>query len=154
MADLPEHIQAVATGGMRGRVGHKAGGFIAKKRFHPSSFANQELLWNARDQARREKILQDEYSKKREEERKLELLRENVFNTTGAVGPLSAVSEEELLKNLSPEQSKAACETKKRLLKLRNAHSQVWGSYFAEGKWGYGCCRSLERGESCTKRKI
>lgn len=28
-------------------------------------------------------------------------------------------------------------------------HTSVWGSYYKDGKWGYRCCRSLDRGSVC-----
>ena len=155
MSQLPDHIQAVASGAFRGRVGHKAGGFIAKKKFHPSNFDNQEKLWLAREEKKKEEREQQEFSRKREEERRLEALREEVFHTTGKPGNFN-LSEEETIKNLSPEQRKAAELTKQRLEAIRGlefGHSEVWGSYFQDGRWGYGCCRSLNRGEACNKRK-
>jgi pre-mRNA-processing factor SLU7 len=32
---------------------------------------------------------------------------------------------------------------------VRN-HTSVWGSYYSEGKWGFRCCRSLDRNSYCT----
>ncbi|KAI9012004.1 Pre-mRNA splicing Prp18-interacting factor-domain-containing protein [Phycomyces blakesleeanus] len=31
-----------------------------------------------------------------------------------------------------------------------NNHNSVWGSYWADGKWGYKCCRSYVRNSYCT----
>lgn len=31
-----------------------------------------------------------------------------------------------------------------------NNHTMVWGSYWSEGKWGYGCCRSFVHNSYCT----
>lgn len=31
-----------------------------------------------------------------------------------------------------------------------NNHTTVWGSYWAEGKWGYKCCRSNIKNSYCT----
>jgi len=162
MSQLPEHIQAVASGAFRGRVGHKAGGFIAKKKFHPSNFDNQEKLWLAREGERKEKHQQEEFARKREEERRLETLREEIFHTTGVTQPGKFIrSEEEMLRNLTPEQRKAAEQTKKRLQAVQKktlgslefGHSEVWGSWFEGGQWGYACCRCVTRGDPCTKRK-
>ena len=157
MSQLPEHIQAVTSGAFRGRVGHKAGGFIAKKKFHPSNFDNQEKLWLAREEQRKEQMKQDEYLRKREEELRLESLREEVFQTTGLLQPGKSVNVEEL----SLEQRRAAELTRQRLEAIKNpknphlefGHSQPWGSWFNDGLWGYGCCQSTRRGEPCAKRK-
>jgi len=157
MSQLPEHIQALASGSFRGRVGHKAGGFIAKKKFHPSNFDNQEKLWLAREEQRKLKVQQEEFSRKRDEERKIEALREEIFQTTGVTqGQVEEIS-------MTPEQRKAAEETKRRLEAVRAnkeksgvlefGHSNVWGSWFEDGQWGYACCRGLERGQPCNKRK-
>lgn len=31
-----------------------------------------------------------------------------------------------------------------------NNHTTVWGSFWADGKWGYKCCRSFIKGSYCT----
>ncbi|KAI7857162.1 Pre-mRNA splicing Prp18-interacting factor-domain-containing protein [Circinella umbellata] len=31
-----------------------------------------------------------------------------------------------------------------------NNHTSVWGSYWLDGKWGYGCCRSFVHNSYCT----
>ncbi|KAI8073282.1 Pre-mRNA splicing Prp18-interacting factor-domain-containing protein [Gongronella butleri] len=33
---------------------------------------------------------------------------------------------------------------------LVNNHQSVWGSYWADGKWGYQCCRSFMKNSYCT----
>lgn len=33
---------------------------------------------------------------------------------------------------------------------LENKHTAVWGSYYAEGKWGYDCCHQMVRNAYCT----
>lgn len=33
-----------------------------------------------------------------------------------------------------------------------HGHTLVWGSYYAQGKWGFKCCRSLDRNSSCTRQ--
>ena len=77
------HIQAAATGSFTGRVGHKAGGFISKKFFHPSNFKNQEKLWAAIEAKNEEEKRQGELLKKREEERRIELLKQEMYSSTG-----------------------------------------------------------------------
>ena len=72
------HIQNVARGAFIGRVGHKAGGFISKKFFHPSNFKNQEKLWIAQEAMREQEKRQEELMKKREDERRVELLKKEM----------------------------------------------------------------------------
>lgn len=31
-----------------------------------------------------------------------------------------------------------------------NNHTQVWGSWWSQGFWGYACCRSSVKGSYCT----
>lgn len=61
------------------RVGGKAGGFINKKFFHPSTLRNQEKLWLAMTADEREKKKQAELEKRREEERQVEELRKQMY---------------------------------------------------------------------------
>ena len=56
-------------------LGSKAGGFVAKKFFHPTSHRNQEKMWMHDEKERAEKAKQDELRARREEERKVEALR-------------------------------------------------------------------------------
>jgi pre-mRNA-processing factor SLU7 len=35
---------------------------------------------------------------------------------------------------------------------LESNHKLIWGSYYHEGKWGYGCCHSTTRNSYCTGR--
>lgn len=61
------------------RVGGKAGGFISKKFFHPSSFRNQEKLWKAQTSDERERRKQLELERRRDEERQVEALRKQMY---------------------------------------------------------------------------
>jgi len=61
------------------RVGGKAGGFINKKFFHPSSIRNQEKLWKAQTEDEREARKQAEMQKRRDEERQVEELRKQMY---------------------------------------------------------------------------
>jgi len=61
------------------RVGGKAGGFINKKFFHPSSFRNQEKLWKAQTEDERQRRKQMEMEKRREEERQVEDLKKQMY---------------------------------------------------------------------------
>jgi hypothetical protein len=31
-----------------------------------------------------------------------------------------------------------------------NNHTSVWGSFWADGKWGYKCCRAFIKNSYCT----
>lgn len=33
---------------------------------------------------------------------------------------------------------------------LANNHTKVWGSWWENGRWGYGCCRQLLKNSFCT----
>eukprot|EP01118_Nematostelium_gracile_P000461 TRINITY_DN10514_c0_g1_i1.p1 TRINITY_DN10514_c0_g1~~TRINITY_DN10514_c0_g1_i1.p1 ORF type:complete len:489 (-),score=168.15 TRINITY_DN10514_c0_g1_i1:40-1461(-) len=35
---------------------------------------------------------------------------------------------------------------------LHSNHTQIWGSYWEDGSWGYGCCRNLVKQSYCTGR--
>ncbi|KAF4684744.1 hypothetical protein FOZ60_007346 [Perkinsus olseni] len=84
--DEQQHIRNAAVGSFGGRVGHKAGGFIAKKFFHPSNLKNQEKLWLKMEEKRKHERQQEELMKRREEERRVELLREEMYRATGEGG--------------------------------------------------------------------
>lgn len=60
-------------------MGGKAGGFISKKFFHPSSFRNQEKLWKAQNADEQETRKQAELEKRREEERQVESLKKQMY---------------------------------------------------------------------------
>ncbi len=30
---------------------------------------------------------------------------------------------------------------------LRGEHSKIWGSFYEEGKWGYGCCKKTDKND-------
>lgn len=75
----PFGLSEISHFGTFQRVGGKAGGFITKKFFHPSSFRNQEKLWKAQTADERERRKQDELEKRREEERQVEALRKQMY---------------------------------------------------------------------------
>uniref|UniRef100_A0A6T6L670 Pre-mRNA-splicing factor SLU7 n=1 Tax=Timspurckia oligopyrenoides TaxID=708627 RepID=A0A6T6L670_9RHOD len=37
--------------------------------------------------------------------------------------------------------------------KLENNHTMIWGSFYQDRKWGYGCCQSLTRNSYCTGKR-
>lgn len=75
----PMGLSEISHFGTFQRVGGKAGGFISKKFFHPSSFRNQEKLWKAQTADEREKRKQMELEKRRDEERQVEELRKQMY---------------------------------------------------------------------------
>jgi hypothetical protein len=117
------------------RVGGKAGGFINKKFFHPSTLRNQEKLWLAMTADERERKKQGELEKRRDEERQVEELRKQMYlSGQGKASDFasSASSQEDLSKRLSaPEKTeqKAALEEQKRrrelLKKERSAREAI-----------------------------
>ena len=167
MPSESHHLKEASVGAFRGRVGHKAGGFIAKKFFHPSNFDNQEKLWQAIEQQKEDQRKQQEFLRKREEEKRLELLREEVFANTGRLaGNFVGIMK------MTPEQRESVDEMKARLAELANqtpitriavysrypedvlemGHSEVWGSWFDGERWGYKCCKVMVRDDPCPKK--
>eukprot|EP00913_Durusdinium_trenchii_P018430 g17314.t1 len=74
----PYGLSEISHYGSMRNVGGKAGGFINKKFFHPSSLRNQERLWKAITADAVEKRKQDDLEKAREEERKVDALRKEI----------------------------------------------------------------------------
>lgn len=102
-------------------VGGKAGGFINKKFFHPSSIRNQERLWKAITADAVEQRKQDDLEKAREEERKVEALRKEMYLTGQCNKEMFVTASSDAAERGTPEQMKAFKELKRRkeLLKER-----------------------------------
>ena len=126
MSSDKSHIHMAATGSFTGRVGHKAGGFIAKKFFHPSNYKNQEKLWQAIEAKKEQEKRQDELLKKREEERRIEILKQEMnagSTSSSAFKQALATNKAGLILNrtedgdvpIQPEIRRAMTETKKRI---------------------------------------
>lgn len=108
------------------RVGGKAAGFINKKFFHPSSLRNQEKLWKAQSDEGRRLKTEKEAELRREEERKVEDLKkqmylqgqgsgsDQLFASVVATVPLSSLSAKD-----RKEAKQAFDEFKKRKAKLK-----------------------------------
>lgn len=75
----PFGLSEISHFGSFQRVGGKAGGFINKKFFHPSSIRNQEKLWKAQTADEVDRRKQAELEKRREEERAVEGLRKQLY---------------------------------------------------------------------------
>ena len=56
-------------------VGTKAGNFLAKKFFHPSSKTNLRKTWEAEEEERKLEIAQKDMQRKRDEELRVEIIR-------------------------------------------------------------------------------
>ena len=63
------------VGRMDRGLGSKAGGFVAKKFFHPTTNRNLETIWKNQEAERLQKKKDEEYEKRRQEEKQLEELR-------------------------------------------------------------------------------
>jgi len=79
MSGNPYGLSEISHFGSFQRVGGKAGGFINKKFFHPSTLRNQEKLWKAQTADEREQKKQLELEKRRDEERQIEMLRKEMY---------------------------------------------------------------------------
>jgi hypothetical protein len=115
-----------ATGSFTGRVGHKAGGFIAKKFFHPSNYKNQEKLWQAIEAKKEQERRQDELLKKREEERRIEMLKQEMYSGSSSSSAFKQAlssnkpglilnGNQDSCRSTNPEVRRAISETKKRM---------------------------------------
>jgi len=71
-------------------LGSKAGGFIAKKFFHPTSHRNMERLWIAERKKAEQDKMQEQMRLKRDDEQRVEELRRTLYQSTGqaAGGPV------------------------------------------------------------------
>jgi len=47
-------------------------------------------------------------------------------------------------------QEKAIPQSKYSEDQLENKHTEIWGSFYKDGKWGYACCHQLTRNAYCT----
>jgi len=133
-ADMPtdkSHIHMAATGSFTGRVGHKAGGFIAKKFFHPSNYKNQEKLWQAIEAKKEQEKRQEEFLKKREEEKRIELLKQEMYSGSSSSSSFKQAlvqnqsglilnKRDEFGNAINPQEQQAISVTKKRLQEYRS----------------------------------
>merc|ERR1719399_2131982 len=76
-------------------LGSKAGGFIAKKFFHPSSYRNQEKLWLANKKKEAEEKMQEQLRLKREDEKRVEDLKKSLYQSTGKAEGAAALRRDE-----------------------------------------------------------
>ena len=113
------------------RVGGKAGGFINKKFFHPSTLRNQEKLWKAQTEEEREARKQQELQKRRDEERQVEELRKQMYlsgqgKSTDFLSTAAEASAatSHLNNNEKAELKQAIAEQQKRRAKLKRAEAE------------------------------
>lgn len=148
-----------SVGSFSGRVGHKAGGFISKKFFHPSNMKNQEKLWQAIEAKKAHEKKQEELLKKREDEKRAEDIQNQsrgdlthyvpstVFQASSSSNDhssrdkrtrLELEAESQTKKRLALiDSSSKPAENIKIVLRSRyeedvyeNGHTFVWGSFF------------------------
>lgn len=139
-AGNPMGLSEIQHFGGFSRVGGKAGGFISKKFFHPSSFRNQERLWKAIEADEQEKRRQDELEKRRDEERQVEALRKQMYlagqgSSNSADGLFSAAraDDPEVTKSAEDLQQAAAhAEEKKRRAQLKRSRRAAEAASKAE----------------------
>eukprot|EP00930_Biecheleria_cincta_P003955 TRINITY_DN104863_c0_g1_i1.p1 TRINITY_DN104863_c0_g1~~TRINITY_DN104863_c0_g1_i1.p1 ORF type:complete len:307 (-),score=66.23 TRINITY_DN104863_c0_g1_i1:38-895(-) len=114
----PFGLSEISHFGQMRSVGGKAGGFINKKFFHPSSLRNQEKLWKAITADAMEKRRQDDMEKRRDEERKVEELRKQMYLSGQASSSdaifTSAGASDAGAERGTAEQQRAYKETKRR----------------------------------------
>lgn len=123
MSGNPFGLSEISHFGSFQRVGGKAGGFINKKFFHPSSLRNQEKLWKAITAEAMEKRRQDDSEKRRDEERKVEDLRKQMYlsgqaSSSDAIFTSSVGASDAAAERGTVEQQKAYSETRRRKRKL------------------------------------
>mmetsp|Transcript_26646 Transcript_26646/g.50067 ORF Transcript_26646/g.50067 Transcript_26646/m.50067 type:complete len:253 (-) Transcript_26646:235-993(-) len=125
----PFGLSEISHYGSMRNVGGKAGGFINKKFFHPSSIRNQERLWKAITADAVEKRKQDDLEKAREEERKVEALRKEMY-LAGQSSKAMFIAPPGPAEKGTPEQIKAFRELKRRkeLLKEKSARQEAVAS--------------------------
>eukprot|EP00435_Cladocopium_sp_Y103_P059535 s994_g21.t1 len=118
----PYGLSEISHYGSMRNVGGKAGGFINKKFFHPSSLRNQEKLWKAITSDAAEKRKQDDLEKAREEERKVDALRKDMYLAGQSKSAMfTAASASEGKERGTLEQIKANRELKRRKELLKEA---------------------------------
>lgn len=116
---MSESYANSSFGKFTGNVGSKAGGFIAKKFFHPSSLQNQEKVWKNMEKAKEQEKKEEERQRAREEERQVDELRRQMMMR----GQMK--KEDDILKRmavavkLTDREQAAQAEHKKRLLALK-----------------------------------
>jgi hypothetical protein len=179
MSSDNSHIRSAGVGSFSGRVGHKAGGFISKKFFHPSNMKNQEKLWQAIEAKKAQEKRQDDLQKKREDEKRSETLQDEMRGSVsssmipatltaslgrqGTDGKRQKINPDELETRKRLDLLRSASHTPKSSVRLSirsrygedvldNGHSSVWGSHFdLETKcWGYKCCKQTDKSAACS----
>ncbi|CAK9024288.1 unnamed protein product [Durusdinium trenchii] len=116
----PYGLSEISHYGSMRNVGGKAGGFINKKFFHPSSLRNQEKLWKAITADAVEKRKQDDLEKAREEERKVDALRKEMYLAGQSKSAMFTAASETAQRG-TLEQIKAHRELKRRKELLKGA---------------------------------
>jgi len=90
----------------------------------------------------------------KEEKEKKEAIKKSIMDRYGGGLSISNQDEEEEEEEDVPEEeneSKDPTKSKYPEDVLHNNHTSVWGSYYQDGKWGYGCCKSMYKNSYCSK---
>lgn len=97
-------------------MGSKAGGFIAKKFFHPSSISNQQKVWQAEEREKEKEKAQAELQRQRDEEAAVMELRKQMVMNSGKVEDVlfHRPGASDKSKYMSPEEQRMAEEVAKR----------------------------------------
>lgn len=84
-----------------------------------------------------------------QEKEKKEMLKKKILDKYG--GSLSITNDEE--EGEEQDTVVVSDPTKSRYAEdvYHNNHTSVWGSYYSDGQWGYGCCKSLYKNSYCNK---
>lgn len=131
-----------SSGQFGGSVGSKAGGFIAKKFFHPSSFRNQQKVWDAEQKQLAIQKKQEELERERLEEQQVQELRKQMHALSGKAGneakeaamfskPASSVGKtvlnehQEAAANAMRARKKALAEEEKRIAAAKIRREQI-----------------------------
>jgi len=101
-------------------LGSKAGGFIAKKFFHPTSHRNMEKLWIAERKKAEQDKMQEQMRMKRDDEHRVEELRRTLYQSTGQAADGGPVRKDE---DKSKEELLLERETRRRKHLLKQEQS-------------------------------
>ncbi|XP_026190423.1 pre-mRNA-splicing factor SLU7 [Cyclospora cayetanensis] len=156
-----------------GRIGKKSAAFINHKPFHPGNYQNQEKVWLAEQKQKEEQKKEKELEERRREEVKIEELRRALRGEAKAALQLQN-KEGEVISPAEELQQKAREAARQQALQRKQqeahqrlkqpaksslysedvfilGHTSVFGSYYSRGeqKWGFSCCKCLERSARC-----
>jgi len=112
-------------GKFRSHVGSKAGGFIAKKFFHPSSISNQRKVWQNMEKAKEKDKIEEERQRRREEERQVEELRREMQIRGQSKKENDVFKRTAQIKTATGVEAEAQLQQKKRVLALKRLDEEA-----------------------------